>query len=71
MNGEKYVINCPHCGKVEGYLNNPIDPEDVQPADAEEEIIAETFETQGHPVTEVRCPKCGRWLDADLVCPAD
>ncbi len=65
---EKYVVECPHCGKVEGYLPNDMDDRDVAPGEGDTEIIEQTFEIP-HATERVQCPQCGRWLSPDRVHP--
>ena len=62
---ERYLIRCPNCGPIEGTLPENNYERDTGPETSDEEIETEEFETQGHPITKVRCPKCGAWLDAD------
>ena len=68
---EKYVIQCPHCGVIEGY--RPLDSEDVELPPGSEDLVVEdeVFETPEGPRTRVRCPRCGQWLKEDSAHPAD
>mgnify|MGYP001235139588 CR=1 FL=1 len=72
MLDEKYVVDCPACGRVEGYLAGPTrlgnDPN--EPDDAENVIDSEVFEGVHGPISRVRCPKCGAWVPPDCVWPA-
>lgn len=69
---EKYVIQCPKCGPVEGYasLDSDYDESECGPGDADLEIVEEVFDSAGHPVHKVQCPQCGTWLAADRAVPA-
>lgn len=72
MEGELYIIACPRCGSVEGFL--PAGAEDRERddmvAEVEDFIEEREFDTDGGPVSRVRCPRCGTWVDADLARPA-
>ncbi len=70
MNGEKYVLACPHCGDVEGFVEESSQREEDF-GNVEEEIVADAFETEGQPVSKIRCPVCGRWLSPDHAKPAE
>jgi uncharacterized C2H2 Zn-finger protein len=61
MATEKCILNCPRCGRVEGYLADEI-PGILE---ADTLIAAETFTTDAGPATRLRCPTCGAWLEAD------
>lgn len=73
MQGEKYIIACPHCGRVEGYL--PSSEEDIEGSlvDVDPESIIEerNFQTEAGPASKVRCPACGQWVPADLAQPEE
>jgi predicted RNA-binding Zn-ribbon protein involved in translation (DUF1610 family) len=70
MTEEKYILNCPDCGQVEGFVGdlNP-DEEDDLPQ-AEMTIEQRTVLTPTGPETRLRCPACGRWLQGDRARPA-
>ena len=70
MVDEKYMLNCPRCGRVEGFV--PADFDDDQPAsDTETEIDRDVVQTrEGKPAMRVRCPRCGQWVASDRVGPA-
>ncbi len=71
MNGEKYIIRCPRCGDVEGYVAAcGEDEDDTGPGDADGDTEAVAFETEGHPITRIRCPRCGSWLNPEMARPA-
>ncbi len=71
MDLEKYIIDCPSCGKVEGYIQPQQEDyeEESGVGDVDEETVEETFESKGHPVEKVRCPRCGTWLAANRAGP--
>jgi hypothetical protein len=65
---QRYVLHCPHCGRVPGVA--PVaDPDDTSDASSDDVIDEQTFESSGGPVTRVRCPRCGRWVNSDLAEP--
>jgi ribosomal protein S27E len=71
MDGEKYIVKCPDCGEVEGYMSSPIgEDEEAGLGDSEAQIDEEVFDTSSRPVAQVRCPQCGRWLSPYLARPA-
>ena len=61
---DKLVLNCPRCGKVEGYFPSE-EGEDQPPGTLDEELEEQVFESVHGPKTRVRCPKCGQWLSPD------
>jgi len=75
MNGDKYVISCPHCGRVEGYSSTLEEEERdrdkaVEDTDVDSGIEEDVFEMEGVPVRRIRCPRCGSWISPDLAAPA-
>ncbi len=71
MGQEKYVVNCPGCGRVEGFVSsvNGYDDEEDSP-EAEMSIEQQDVRTSGGQSTRIRCPRCGRWLQPDRIRPA-
>ncbi len=71
MTDEKWCLDCPHCGKVEGYAPAEREEEqETQPEESDSVIEEDVFETTSGPSPRVRCPRCGRWMSADRVGPA-
>ena len=70
MNDEKYVLNCPHCGRVEGFLPGLQSADDDAPPEAEMQIEQNVVRTRHGSATRFRCPRCGRWLQSDAARPA-
>ncbi len=68
MTGERFVLHCPTCGKVSGVAPTT-DPDDIDDVSSEDAIAEEVFESEAGPVSRVRCPRCGRWLNPDLAEP--
>ena len=71
MQDEKYILDCPKCGTVEGYLPCESEEEDAELETSDEMLDEEEFETEGVPITRVYCPQCGSWIPPDRVRPAD
>lgn len=69
MGEEKYVLNCPKCGRVEGIVPTG-DEEDETTAEADVVIEREVVQTPAGISQRVRCPRCGKWIKADRVGPA-
>jgi ribosomal protein S27AE len=70
MSEEKFIISCPNCGPVEGYLSSDQDQEQEEIQESSEDLIEEqVFDLEGLPVTRLRCPRCGRWVPADQAAP--
>ena len=69
MPEEKYVLNCPHCGRVEGFFFTGLE-DDEAPPDSDSEIQQQVVRTDCGPAVRVRCPRCGRWVKSDRVGPA-
>ena len=71
MSQEKYALNCPKCGRVEGFVDSALaDDEDDIVADSEVEIEEEVVRTASGTTTRVRCPRCGGWVKSDRLGPA-
>lgn len=72
MLDEKYVVDCPTCGRVEGYVAGAARAGDDpgEPDDAENLIDSEVFEGPHGPASRVRCPRCGGWVAGDRAWPA-
>lgn len=70
MAEEKYVLNCPHCGQVEGFVSVDAQDEAELPPDSEMFIEEEVVRTPSGTTTRLRCPRCGRWVKPDRVRPA-
>ena len=68
MQGELYIVNCPQCGKVEGYAPTSVEGRDTGMSQ-ERLIEEETVETPEGTTVRIRCPKCGGWLPADRSVP--
>lgn len=70
MLGERFILNCPACGKVEGYM--PPETEEMGGAteDPEAIIVEEVVATSGGITSRVRCPRCGRWTEPSRVSPS-
>ena len=69
MQEEKFVLNCPKCGRVEGFFPSAEGESDDAP---EEEMIIDedVVQTPAGPKMRVRCPSCGQWIAADRARPA-
>ena len=67
---ERYVLNCPHCGQVEGYVPDAFDVDGPGAAASDDVIEEEVVATPAGPATRIRCPRCGRWLRPDRARPA-
>ncbi|MFW6153883.1 MAG: hypothetical protein ACOC95_01570 [Planctomycetota bacterium] len=65
---EMFTLQCPRCGRVEGYPETEAADADVL-VDEEALITQQEFTSPGGPVTKCRCPQCGTWVDADAVEP--
>ena len=59
MADEKYVLNCPHCGRVEGFVSAEAD-DDEAPASDDMLIEEDVVRTRSGTSVRVRCPRCGR-----------
>ena len=70
MTGEKYLLDCPDCGQVEGYVPSDFDEDERAPADPDMIIEEDVVRTSAGPATRVRCPRCGRWIRPDRAHPA-
>ncbi|KPK82947.1 MAG: hypothetical protein AMJ81_08765 [Phycisphaerae bacterium SM23_33] len=70
MAEEKYVLNCPRCGRVEGYVSADVENEADSPPDPDMFIEEQVVRTPGGTATRVRCPRCGRWIKPDRAHPA-
>ena len=70
MFGEKYVLNCPKCGRVEGVVPDADEGYDEPGAEAEVVIDEDVFATPAGPATRIRCPQCGLWVRPDRAHPA-
>jgi len=69
MGEEKYVLNCPRCGPVEGIVPGR-DADERGLPEGEVIIEEEVVQTAGGTTTRVRCPRCGGWVKPDRVRPA-
>jgi hypothetical protein len=69
MSEERYILECPHCGRVEGYVDME-DDEEGDAALADSAIVEEEVQTREGPAMRVRCPRCGRWTRPDRARPA-
>jgi predicted RNA-binding Zn-ribbon protein involved in translation (DUF1610 family) len=69
MTDQKYVLYCPKCGRVEGFVPETFDQDD-DTTESDEVISEEVVRTVGGTSTRVRCPRCGGWVPADRVRPA-
>jgi predicted RNA-binding Zn-ribbon protein involved in translation (DUF1610 family) len=67
---DRFILHCPQCGKVEGYWPSDLD-EDQTPGSGDQEIEEQVFESVHGPVTKVRCPNCGQWLETTREQPPD
>ena len=67
----KYVLNCPDCGRVEGFLA-AVHAEEDDDAGLEPEMVIEqhVVKTPTGVTTRFRCPRCGRWVQSDRARPA-
>lgn len=70
MADEKYVLNCPHCGPVEGFVSTDFQEQADSPPDGEMLIEEDVVRTPAGTTTRVRCPSCGLWIKPDRVGPA-
>ena len=70
MADEKYVLNCPHCGRVEGFVAAEADDDAEAPASDDMLIEEEVVRTRSGTSVRVRCPRCGRWITPDHARPA-
>ena len=68
MSGDRYILDCPKCGRVEGFAPGD-DDYDEGGAEAEAVIDVDVIPTADGPATRVRCPVCGLWLRADRARP--
>lgn len=66
---EKVVLNCPRCGRVEGYVPVAAGEDDDSP-ESESIIEEEVVRTPAGPAIRVRCPQCGQWIKPDQARPA-
>ena len=66
---EKYVLHCPRCGRVEGFVSASDDEPDETP-EAEMLIEKEVVRTPSGPAVRLRCPRCGQWIRPDRAGPA-
>lgn len=66
---EKYILNCPNCGKVEGFFPESDDEPEELP-DGEAVIEDDVVNTPAGPAVRVRCPRCGQWVKPDRARPA-
>jgi uncharacterized C2H2 Zn-finger protein len=66
---EKYVLHCPRCGRVEGFLAGSNDEPDETP-EAEGLIEKEVVRTPAGLAVRLRCPRCGQWIKPDRATPA-
>lgn len=62
MSPERYVINCPRCGRVEGLIESDIDDDPDSMPEAESLIVEQVVRTPSGNYTRVRCPRCGSWI---------
>jgi len=69
MQEEKYVLNCPRCGRVEGYIASATDDEDAGP-ESDALITEQHVRAVNGPATRMRCPRCGTWINPDRIRPA-
>ncbi len=70
MSEQKYILNCPKCGRVEGFLPDANEGYDQASATAETVIEEEVVHTPEGVTTRLRCPQCGSWVRPDQVGPA-
>jgi len=70
MIGEKFIIDCPRCGRVEGFIPDMDEDLNSTPGDADTDIEEQEFTQEGHPMRRIRCPQCGNWLTGDRSRPA-
>ena len=68
---EKYILQCPRCGRGEGYAPTDTFYADGDPESADELIEDESVMTRRGPARRVRCPRCGSWVSPDRVRPSD
>lgn len=70
MPNEKYSLNCPRCGRVEGVLPDLLGSDDEAAVTADAVISQEVVRTpSGVPGVRLRCPSCGQWVKADRAAP--
>ena len=69
MTSQKYVLYCPKCGRVEGFVPESA-ADDEDDTEAESIIDEEVVVTPSGSRTRVRCPQCGGWVAPDRVRPA-
>ena len=70
MTDERYVLNCPRCGRVEGIVPSEDVSDPGSPPVSDEDIELRQVETASGPTARVRCPRCGGWIVPDRVRPA-
>jgi len=72
MLDEKYVLDCPSCGRIEGYVPSAgrLGDDPSEPDDADNLIESQVVQTITGPTTRLRCPKCGTWVEGDRGWPA-
>ncbi len=70
MSGEKYIVSCPECGVVEGFMPDA-DEGLYEPAVVADMVIEEAVvHTPRGVTTRIRCPRCGAWTGPSGVRPA-
>ena len=71
MVDEKYVLKCPTCGRVEGYIASPVALDDDDDGLVADMVIEQrVVKTPTGTETRFQCPRCGRWLRSDAARPA-
>jgi DNA-directed RNA polymerase subunit RPC12/RpoP len=70
MSPEKYVLNCPRCGRVEGLIESDIEDDPDSLPEAEHVIAEEVVRTASGTHARIRCPRCGSWIGPDRAGPA-
>jgi predicted RNA-binding Zn-ribbon protein involved in translation (DUF1610 family) len=70
MTSQKYVLYCPKCGRVEGFVPESAADDEDDTGEAETTIDDEVVDTPRGASTRVRCPRCGGWVAPDRVRPA-
>ena len=65
MMGEKYILDCPKCGRVAGYAPWFFEEDSSAVGDPEDMIEERAFETPTGPAIRVCCPTCGSWIRPD------